>query len=76
MNVNTVEGISDHRVITAKFSLNVAKKIKQERRVFIFKRADFDGFKSHLKNTFPAFQESIIKLNVEGTWKTILSLVT
>ena len=33
------------------------------------------GFRSHLKNAFLAFQESIMKLNVDGSWSAFLSLI-
>jgi hypothetical protein len=76
INVNTVEGISDHSVVTANLCLNINKSIKQRRKIYLFKKADFNAFKTHLNTSLPKFQESSVNLDTEDTWANFLSIIS
>ena len=63
-----IPGISDHEAVFVESSLRPIKKPTCPRRIFMFQKADYDGFKQELKDLTPSFLEKANSLDINTLW--------
>ena len=62
-------GIGDHEAIFIESSLRPMRMKIPARKVFIYKKADYDAMRDGLSSYYNAFKEGIQKRSVNDTWK-------
>ena len=75
MNVTVEEGISDHRVVCSELDISVVNHTTHLRKVYFFKTANFEGFRSKLKAEYPLFIESTLNADTEQIWNAFLDIM-
>ena len=66
--VEIIPGIGDHDAVMVVSSLRPHKVAKPTRKVYIYKKADYAGFKEDLGNLMDDFLEQAEKSDVDQLW--------
>ena len=66
--VEIIPGIGDHDAVMVESSLRPHKVTKPTRKVYIYKKADYAGFKEDLRNFKDDFLEQAEKTDVDQLW--------
>ena len=66
--VEIIPGIGDHDAVMVESSLRPHKVAKPTRKVYIYKKSDYAGFKEDLGNLMDDFLEQAEKSDVDQLW--------
>lgn len=72
LNSTVCDGLSDHKDICIDLNVNVTRHRKPKRKVYIYSKADFEGFQNHLVSDFPIYQSYTTSLTVKETWNLFI----
>ncbi|KAH3854244.1 hypothetical protein DPMN_096781 [Dreissena polymorpha] len=62
-------GIADHDAIFVESSLRPMRVRKPPRKVYLYKKADFDSLRDELSAYLPEFTDNTANISVDHTWK-------
>jgi hypothetical protein len=74
-NLDILEGISDHKVISATIKTTVEYTVKPKRKVYLFKKCDFVKFGETLEVSFTEFLINTKNKNTEESWTLFLDIL-
>ena len=75
VNVDVQPGFGDNAIVVGKLFVKTLKTPSQKRNLFIYKKANWDSFRSELTNRLPSFTKSRSSRSAEENWLCIKSLV-
>ncbi|MCG7866607.1 MAG: reverse transcriptase family protein, partial [Candidatus Thiodiazotropha taylori] len=74
--MQVIPGIGDHDAVLVESSLRPHKTVKQPRKVYIYKKADFQGFKEDLRQFKQDFLDGTQNKDANGLWVQFRDTIT
>jgi hypothetical protein len=72
-NVKILPGIADHDAVLVKGNISPIVNNQKPRKIYLFKRADWDGLRLHMENLENTHAEQ--GLDVKSLWKSFVQLL-